>query len=154
MPSLSRPPEYGSPEWHALDKDDPRRREAVLFAADCWRLLMSSPHVSDLLAEWVEWMHRKTAREASWAISAATDWRSVADAPTYAELEHRRGNPPRVRGCDWKLCGEAGTPHLSRGTRLPVVLCAAHSHLGIPEEMSKVPAVDEARRVAQRLDAA
>jgi hypothetical protein len=92
-PSSCRPPEYGSPEWRALDKDDPQRREAVLFAADCWRLLTSSPHVSELLGEWTEWMHRKTARESSWAISAAVDWRAVADTSPYAELARRRSRP-------------------------------------------------------------
>ncbi|MEU0467238.1 hypothetical protein ABZ215_24825 [Amycolatopsis sp. NPDC006131] len=90
MTSPVRPPEYGSPEWLALAKDDPRRREAVQFAADCWRLLTSSPHVAELLGEWVEWMHRRTMREASWRISAAVDWSAVASAPTFAELARRR----------------------------------------------------------------
>jgi hypothetical protein len=89
MPPI-RPPEYGSPEWQALAADDPLRRESVLFAADAWRLLNSSPHVEDLLLEWVEWLRRKTLRETSWSISAAVDWREVATSPTYEELERRR----------------------------------------------------------------
>ena len=85
-----RPPEYGSPEWQALAVDDPLRRESVLFAADSWRLLCSSPHVDDLLFEWVEWLRRLTLREASWRVSSAVEWSSVASGPTYAELASRR----------------------------------------------------------------
>lgn len=141
-PSLSRPPEYGSPEWQALDRDDPRRKEAVFFAADCWRLLTSSPHVSELLGEWVEWMHRRTMREASWVISAAEDWKALASPshPTYAELEERRGELSRIYRCDWKCCGEDGRPHLKGG--YPIILCPKHSHLGIPEELGVVPEVN------------
>lgn len=106
-PSSSRPPEYGSPEWQALAKDDPQRKEAVLFAADCWRLLMASPHAESLLVEWVEWMYRRTMREASWAISEAEDWTAVASLPTYAELRKRRQLvavlPCAVPDCDLEV---------------------------------------------------
>lgn len=151
MPSPCRPPAYGSPEWLALDKDDPQRKEAVLFAADCWRLLMASPHVSALLGEWVESMHRRTMREASWAISAAVDWRTVASHPTYAELEERRGELSRIYRCDWKMCGEDGVPHRCPHTRGQIILCPRHSHLGIPEERGVVPEVNVAgERLAAR----
>jgi hypothetical protein len=85
-----RPPEYGSPEWKALPRDHPQRREAVVFAADAWRLLNVSPHIADLLLEFTEWLRRKSAREASWAISAAADWRALSGVPSFAELELRR----------------------------------------------------------------
>jgi len=31
-------PVYGSPEWEALDRLDPRRFASVVRAAECWRL--------------------------------------------------------------------------------------------------------------------
>ncbi|MFG1644909.1 hypothetical protein ACGFMK_31895 [Amycolatopsis sp. NPDC049252] len=64
-------------------------RSLTLDAA-AWRLLNTSPHVVELLAEWIEWDRRRTLRETSHAVSAAADWRALAAAPTYAELERRR----------------------------------------------------------------
>jgi hypothetical protein len=63
---------------------------ALTLDAAAWRLLNTSSHVAELLAEWVEWDRRRTARETSNAVSAAGDWRALAAAPTYAELERRR----------------------------------------------------------------
>ncbi len=63
---------------------------ALTLDAAAWRLLATSPHVAELLAEWVEWDRRRTLRETSNAVSAATDWRALAAAPTYAELACRR----------------------------------------------------------------
>ncbi|HEY3479024.1 MAG TPA: hypothetical protein VGL02_09005 [Streptomyces sp.] len=63
---------------------------ALVADAGAWRLLATSPHVAELLAEWVEWDRRRTARETSHAVSAAADWRAIASAPTYAELAARR----------------------------------------------------------------
>jgi hypothetical protein len=88
--ALFRPPEYGGLEWCALPADDPRRHAALVHAAECWRLLCSSPHLADLLAEWQEWLARRTFSQTSSAISAAADWRGLASAPTYAEIDRRR----------------------------------------------------------------
>ncbi|WP_410644560.1 hypothetical protein [Amycolatopsis sp. lyj-346] len=63
---------------------------ALTLDAAAWRLLATSPHVAELLAEWIEWDRRRTARETSNAVSTAADWRTLAAAPTYAELERRR----------------------------------------------------------------
>ncbi|WP_410640681.1 hypothetical protein [Amycolatopsis sp. lyj-346] len=63
---------------------------ALVADAGHWRLLNTSPHVAELLAEWVEWDRRRTARETSNAVAAAADWRALAAAPTYAELAARR----------------------------------------------------------------
>lgn len=86
------PPGYGSPEFRALPPGDRRRAEAIIHAAECWRLLCASPHVAELLAEWVEWDRRRQERESSHAISAAEDWRKEATVPTYTELERRRNS--------------------------------------------------------------
>jgi hypothetical protein len=63
---------------------------SLTLDAAAWRLLATSPHVAEFLAEWVEWDRRRTLRETSHAVSAAGDWRALAAAPTYAELERRR----------------------------------------------------------------
>lgn len=86
-----KPPPYGSDEWRALPADDPRRRASLVHAASCWRLLTLSPHIDDLLAEWVEWTHRSDLRETSTAISALSV--GLAGAPSYAELDRRRAAP-------------------------------------------------------------
>ncbi|MGW5748670.1 hypothetical protein [Amycolatopsis sp. NPDC003861] len=77
---------------------------ALTLDAAAWRLLNTSPHVAELLAEWIEWDRRRTLRETSHAVSAAADWRALATAPTYAELERRRAEvtrpaltPPQIR---------------------------------------------------------
>lgn len=63
---------------------------ALVADAGAWRLLNTSPHVAELLAEWIEWNRRASARQTSNAISGAADWRVLASAPTYAELTRRR----------------------------------------------------------------
>ncbi|WP_326566916.1 hypothetical protein VSH64_34410 [Amycolatopsis rhabdoformis] len=63
---------------------------ALVLDAAAWRLLSSSPHLAELLAEWVEWERRRTARETSNAVSGASDWHANAATPTYAELARRR----------------------------------------------------------------
>lgn len=60
--------------------------------AESWRALMRSPHVRELLAEWIEWRRRSDLRESSHAISQAVDWRAIANAPSYAELQRRRNS--------------------------------------------------------------
>ena len=69
------------------------------FAGHLWKRiptlarLAESPHVRDLISEWIEWDDRRQTVESSHAISAAGDWEAVAAAPTYAELERRRSVP-------------------------------------------------------------
>lgn len=73
-------------------------------AAACWRLLTASPHVAELLAEWDEWARRRDLSDSTAAISAALDWRAVATAPTYAELERRRAVPVVPLRCATRNC--------------------------------------------------
>lgn len=68
---------------------------ALVADAAAWRHLNTSPHVAELLAEWVEWDRLRTLRATSNAVSAAADWRAVANAPTYAELARRRATYTR-----------------------------------------------------------
>lgn len=82
--------EYGSPEWHSLPVTDRRRGDAVRYAAECWRALNNSPHVAELLGDWVEWHRRRALRGISNDVAASADWRKEAAVPTYAELERRR----------------------------------------------------------------
>lgn len=88
---LVRPPTYGTAEWHALANEDPCRQEAMRHAAECWRWLTSSPHVTELVAEWFEWQRRATAADDSQAVSASATWSRLG--PTYGELERRRSVP-------------------------------------------------------------
>lgn len=55
-----------------------------------WRALMSSPHIEDLLGEWVEWESRRELSEATAEMAAMVDWRLESSMPSYAELERRR----------------------------------------------------------------
>lgn len=91
--NLVRPPEYRSAEYNELPAGHPLRSASMRFAADCWAEVTSSPHIAELLAEWVEWVRRRDAAGDSQAISAVADWRAMAAAPTYAEMERRRSVP-------------------------------------------------------------
>jgi hypothetical protein len=64
--------------------------DMLVLDAGAWRLLNESPHVAELLDEWIQWAYRKDFRDTSSAISSGADWRKIADVPTYAELERRR----------------------------------------------------------------
>lgn len=68
------------------------RAEYVALYADAmaWRELWQSEHVRDLIEEWRAWRDRRDLSESTAAMSALVDWRAVASAPTYAELERRR----------------------------------------------------------------
>lgn len=94
-PPLMRPPEYGSPEYEGLPANDPLRQQSIVFAAECWRRLTASPHCAEIIADLFEWERRKSLRETSNAVSAAADWRAIASAPAYAELERRRAEYTR-----------------------------------------------------------
>ncbi|MGW4826680.1 hypothetical protein ACWEOG_03790 [Amycolatopsis japonica] len=63
---------------------------ALIADAGAWRLLNTSPHVAHLLAEWIEWDRRATARATSNAICGGAAWRAIAGGPSYAELARRR----------------------------------------------------------------
>lgn len=62
---------------------------ALLADAGAWRLLMKSPHVAELLEQFIEWDRRKTEHETSEAIRTGLN-RERWIVPTYAELERRR----------------------------------------------------------------
>lgn len=61
---------------------------ALQHAMQCWTALCESPHVSELIAELMEWRDRADFRETSSSISTLAKWGQVG--PTYAELERRR----------------------------------------------------------------
>jgi hypothetical protein len=78
-------PLYGSPEWEALDRLEPRRFAAVVVAAECWRTegtddairarLLDELAVADLLARWRVRMAGSTST-ASWPTGpeCSTSW--------------------------------------------------------------------------------
>lgn len=99
--------EYRSAEYETLPVGDPRRRAAVLLAADRWHHLVSSPHLADLLAEFAEWVERRRLAEASHAVSEAVAGRQ--HGPSYAELNRRR-HPPDGDAARWVAHGLGPCP--------------------------------------------
>lgn len=59
----------GTPEWIALDDDDPRKTTAVLIAGSRWALEQSLDQLDD---------RRAAAKEAAVDIAEARDWSVVA----------------------------------------------------------------------------
>ena len=59
----------GSPEWCALDDDDPQKTAALLIAADRWALDQERLHLEH---------QRIAAKEAAIEISAAKVWSQIA----------------------------------------------------------------------------
>lgn len=108
---------------------------ALVSDAEVWRALKRSEHVVDLLHEWAEWRRRRDMSASTAAMSSLVNWRVVAGAPTYAELERRRGRPRLSLRCDHKLCTADGHPHRSPRTGAQIVLCTEHSHLAVPESV-------------------
>jgi hypothetical protein len=78
--------------------------ERLTLDAGCWRKLVASPHVAEILDEWREWQRRHTLRQTSGAVSRAVDWSAFAKIPTYAELERRRAEPVVPRRCGGPGC--------------------------------------------------
>lgn len=90
-------PMPGSPAWCELADEDPRKLAALLYAASWW----CDQHTPEALAEraeFNEWDERRSLREASWAISRATEW--GRSGPSFAELERRRAIYPPSRPID------------------------------------------------------
>lgn len=123
------------------DEYDALRRDA-----DCWRTLMSSPHTASLIGEYIEWCERRDMSEVAAGLAAGMDWRAYASGSvSYRQLEERRGGTT-YRRCDYKTCAEGGTPHRSPQTRAQIILCASHSHHGIPEQQ-EVPTVQSGKNL-------
>lgn len=84
-------PTYGSPEWHRLPYDDPRRWAAVLVAAECW-----AADGDDIPAR----LRRELADQAAAAeavedeafAAMAANIRRHAGSPSHAELQRRRAS--------------------------------------------------------------
>ncbi|WAL67214.1 hypothetical protein ORV05_05345 [Amycolatopsis cynarae] len=66
--------------------------QLLVLDAEAWRLLNESPHVAEILAEWVEWSYLRDLSESTAAMSAMYDWRHEASVPSYAELARRRSS--------------------------------------------------------------
>lgn len=98
------PPEYGSPAWSALPNDDPAKTHAVLLAAECWRRYWQ-PDAQAWRADATEREIRRRLRAMSADLSTGLDWRQIATAPSYAELERRRATPPPTLTAE---CAEPG----------------------------------------------
>ncbi len=84
------PVRYGSREWLDLDRSDPRWLAAVVHFAEAWRQHVDPVNVAvDVLDELAR--DREELRRLSLDIARAADWLAVANRPTHAELQRRRG---------------------------------------------------------------
>lgn len=96
----------------------------LVLDAECYRKLLESPHIAELLAEHTEWDRRKSLREASWQVSEAAKG-SAQGWVSYAELERRR------RLTSILPCGRCGEPvemvhpFLDDNWECPPILCRA-----------------------------
>lgn len=142
------PPEYRSSEWQQLTDDDPRKQQALVNAAECWYKLRQSPHVAELIADRFEWAARRDMSESTAEISELGKWKKLADTPTYAEIEQRRGDSSPIRRCDWKTCTRDGLPHRSPQAGAQLALCPAHAHHGVPEAVAVAEQHNERRAAA------
>ncbi|OXM73076.1 MULTISPECIES: hypothetical protein [Amycolatopsis] len=70
--------------------------QLLLLDAGAWRLLNTSPHVAEILSEWIEWAHRKDMSESTAEMARMVDWRREASVPTYAVLRERRSHYERA----------------------------------------------------------
>lgn len=94
-------PEYGSPEWLALDDLDPAKVAATVAAAEAWRISTHPAAVADRLQGELNAARIVADREAEAAAQlafqcVAADVAHRAGAPTYAQLAERRGQPERA----------------------------------------------------------
>ncbi len=84
------PVRYGSPEWLDMDRGDPRWLWAIVHFAEAWREHVDPVNVAvDVLEELAR--DREELRQLSLDLSRAADWLFVANRPTRAELQRRRG---------------------------------------------------------------
>lgn len=72
----------GTPEWNALDDDDPRKTTAVLIAGSRWALEQSLDQLDD---------RRAAAKEAAVDIAEARDWAVVAQRIRDRDAANRSG---------------------------------------------------------------
>lgn len=130
VPSIwaSDVPAYGSSAFHQLAIGDERRVIAeVLWYAACWRRLIESPYIAQILAEWSEWDQRRVLREASWAVSSAAKERADDGWSwlSYAELEERRRLTSILPCADCGSDVELVHPFLDENWNAPLVTCNA-----------------------------
>jgi Protein of unknown function (DUF2742) len=76
-------PIYGSNEWEALDRDDPRRFASVVRAAEAWRLDGEPEAVRRRLEE-DDWLVRYRIRQAGLDVHGRgdTDWARIYEVVT------------------------------------------------------------------------
>lgn len=127
-------PEYGSPAWHELDDNDPRRVAATVAAAEAWRRANDPDVIADRLR--LELAAARHVAEAEAAEAAALASRNIAEGvaaragrPSYAQLCDLRHEPDRAaharevearRGLHVSPPPQAGVPDPLPAHRPPV----------------------------------
>lgn len=103
----NQPPEYGSPAWHALPVDHPRREQAVWEAAEEWRRYWQPEAIAERLRAELDLIDRATLerfKAISADVSRAWDASRYCTGPSFAELQRRRTHVSRLP------CGVCGQP--------------------------------------------
>jgi hypothetical protein len=86
-------PIYRSPEFDALDPDDPRRWKSTVRAAEAWWREGQPDQIAIRLRDEIEFNDRFAAwrlRMVSNDMSAALDWTAESRLPSWAELQRLR----------------------------------------------------------------
>ena len=92
-------PIYRSPEFDALDPDDPRRGQSTVRAADAWYADGTAEAMRNRLLAEIEFNDRFSAwrmRALSHDLSGATDWVAASRRASWAELQRLRMYEPGV----------------------------------------------------------
>jgi hypothetical protein len=92
-------PLYRSPEFDALDPDDPRRWQSTVRAADAWFSEGQPDVIRERLLADIAFNDGFTAhrlRMVSNDLSAAQDWRAASHRRMWAELERLRRYEPEA----------------------------------------------------------
>jgi hypothetical protein len=102
--------------------------------AASWRYLQGSPHVAHILAEYIEWERRRTARETSNTVATAIGHR-FDTIPTYAELTRRRTTytTPAMTPAQIRATTARSWAAFERDTRVPTPMCGGTDATLTPE---------------------
>lgn len=83
-------PRYGTPQWHALAPTSPLRWAAVVIAAECWAV-DGDDIPGRMRRELANQAAADAVLDAEEFAAMAAGVRARASLPSYAELQHRRG---------------------------------------------------------------
>ncbi|MFF4839274.1 DUF2742 domain-containing protein [Streptomyces collinus] len=95
LDGLDDPPAYGSPAWRELPNGDPRKRAALITAAESWRRFgCEDMSVIEAACLWRDYASDEVM---TWLKEASIPHRPIADRRTLAELDAAaKPKPPHL----------------------------------------------------------